>query len=159
LKKAFIAVLMVALALSMGVAMAQGQKNIVQTITGSGQFSTLAKILQSAGVDKSLNTGGPYTVFAPTNDAFKKVPATTMAALSKDKAKAADVLKYHVVKGKLTSKDLANMKTMTALDGKTLTITKNADGSIMVDGAKVVNADMMCSNGVVHGIDTVLIPK
>jgi uncharacterized surface protein with fasciclin (FAS1) repeats len=137
----------------------QTQKNIVQTASDAGQFKTLVTAVKAAGLADTLSTGGPYTVFAPNDAAFDKLPAGTVQSLVNDKPKLTDILKYHVVQGKYTSADLAKMDSIKALDGKTLMIKKQSDGSLMIDGAKVIGADITTSNGVIHSIDAVMIPK
>jgi uncharacterized surface protein with fasciclin (FAS1) repeats len=135
------------------------EKNIVQTASDAGSFKTLVTAVKAAGLGDTLSTGGPYTVFAPNDAAFDKLPTGTVQSLVNDKPKLTDILKYHVVMGKYSSADLAKMDSIKALDGKTLMITKGADGSLMIDNAKVVTADIQTSNGVIHVIDTVLMPK
>lgn len=137
----------------------QTQKNIVQTASDAGQFKTLVTAIKAAGLTDTLSTGGPYTVFAPNDVAFDKLPAGTVQSLVNDKPKLTNILKYHVVQGKYTASDLAKMDNIKAIDGKTLTIKKQSDGSLMIDGAKVVGADISTSNGVIHAIDSVMIPK
>jgi uncharacterized surface protein with fasciclin (FAS1) repeats len=137
----------------------QTEKNIVQTAGDAGQFKTLVTAVKAAGLSDTLSSGGPYTVFAPNDAAFDKLPAGTVQSLVNDKPKLTGILKYHVVQGKYTSADLAKMDSIKALDGKTLMIKKQPDGSILIDNAKVIGADIPTSNGVIHAIDTVLIPK
>lgn len=137
----------------------QTQKNIVQTASDAGQFNTLVTAVKAAGLSDTLSTGGPYTVFAPNDAAFDKLPAGTVQSLVNDKPKLTGILKYHVVQGKYTADDLAKMNDVKTLDGKTLTIKKQPDGSVMINGAKVVKADIQTSNGVIHAIDSVMMPK
>lgn len=137
----------------------QMDKNIVQVATDAGSFKTLLAAAKAANLDGTLSTGGPYTVFAPTDDAFNKLPAGTVQSLSKDKPKLTAVLKNHVVSGKYTADDLVRMGTVKTLDGKTLKITKASDGSVMVDGVKVIKSNVMASNGEIQVIDSVLVPK
>lgn len=137
----------------------QTQKNIVQTASDAGQFSTLVTAVKAAGLSDTLSTGGPYTVFAPNDAAFDKLPGGTVQSLVNDKPKLTGILKYHVVQGKYTADDLAKMNDVKTLDGKTLTIKKQPDGSVMINGAKVIKADIQTSNGVIHAIDSVLMPK
>jgi uncharacterized surface protein with fasciclin (FAS1) repeats len=133
-------------------------KSIVATASGAGSFNTLAKALDAAGLTETLSTGGPYTVFAPTDDAFKKLPATTLATLllpgSKEKLKA--ILLSHVVEGKVEAKDVVNLKSATTINGKVLPITV-IDGVVTVGGAKVTKTDLAADNGVIHVIDSVII--
>lgn len=138
-------------------ASAGGYKDIVDTAVSAGKFTTLAKALQAAGLVETLKGAGPYTVFAPTDEAFAKLPAGTVDALLKDPAKLRAVLLYHVVAGKVTAKDVVKLDTAKTAGGSSVDImTRN--GSVMINDAKVVMADVMASNGVIHAIDTVLIP-
>jgi len=131
-------------------------KDIVDTAVAAGSFKTLATALQAAGLVDTLKGKGPFTVFAPTDDAFAKVPKADLEALLKDKAKLTAVLTYHVVPGKTMAKDVKAGKVKT-VQGNELTIA--TAGGVTVDGAKVTTADVAASNGVIHVIDTVLIPK
>jgi uncharacterized surface protein with fasciclin (FAS1) repeats len=130
---------------------------IVQTAVAAGQFKTLASLLKSAGLVGTLSGKGPYTVFAPTDAAFAKVPAATLAGLSRDRAKLRAVLLYHVAKGKVTSKQVTMLRSVKTLNGKSVRI-RAAGGSVRVGAARIAKADVMASNGVIHAIDTVLIP-
>jgi len=131
-------------------------KDIVDTAVAAGSFKTLATALQAAGLVDTLKGKGTFTVFAPTDDAFAKVPKADLEALLKDKAKLTAVLTYHVVPGKTMAKDVKAGKAKT-VQGNELTIA--TAGGVTVDGAKVTTADVAASNGVIHVIDTVLIPK
>ena len=131
-------------------------KDIVDTAVAAGNFKTLAAALQAAGLVDTLKGKGPFTVFAPTDEAFAKVPKADLDALLKDKAKLTAVLTYHVVAGKVLSKDIKPGKVKT-VQGTELTIATT--GGVTVDAAKVTAADMSADNGVIHVIDTVLIPK
>ncbi|MGN6800063.1 MAG: fasciclin domain-containing protein [Gaiellaceae bacterium] len=133
------------------------QKNIVQTAAGAGQFTTLVKLVKAAGLAGTLSKPGQYTVFAPTDAAFKKVPKATLAALAKDKAKLRAVLLYHVVKGKVTAAQAMKLRSAKTLEGKSVSI-RVSGGKVIVGGATVIKADVMASNGVIHVIDKVLIP-
>ncbi len=134
-----------------------GEKNIVQTAVAAGQFKTLASLLMKAGLAGTLQGKGPFTVFAPTDAAFAKVPRATLAALGKDKAKLRAVLLYHVVKGKVTAARAMKLRSATTLQGRSLSIRVRA-GKVLVGGATVTKADVMASNGVIHVINKVLIP-
>jgi transforming growth factor-beta-induced protein len=136
----------------------EGDKNIVQTALAAGQFSTLASLLTKAGLVETLSTGGPFTVFAPTDAAFAKVPKATLAALAENPAQLKSVLLYHVVPGSVTAADVVKLTSAKTLEGRSIAI-KVADGSAYVDQAKVTTPDVMASNGVIHVIDSVLIPK
>jgi uncharacterized surface protein with fasciclin (FAS1) repeats len=134
-----------------------GEKNLVQTAIAAGQFKTLASLLTKAGLAGTLEGKGPFTVFAPTDAAFAKVPKSTLAALGENKAKLRAVLLYHVVKGKVTAAQAMKLHSATTLDGKSLSIRVNG-GKVIVGGATVVKANVMASNGVIHVINKVLIP-
>lgn len=134
-----------------------GEKNLVQTAVAAGQFKTLASLLQKAGLARTLEGKGPFTVFAPTDTAFAKVPKATLAALAENKAKLRAVLLYHVVKGKVTAAQAMKLHSAKTLEGKPLAI-RVRNGKVIVGGATVTKADVNASNGVIHVIDKVLIP-
>ena len=131
-------------------------KDIVDTAVGAGTFKTLATALTAAGLIDTLKGKGPFTVFAPTDAAFAKIPKADLDALLKDKAKLTAVLTYHVVPGKVMAADVkaGNVKTV---QGSEITITTM--GGVMVDNAKVTATDIAADNGVIHVIDSVIIPK
>ena len=131
-------------------------KDIVDTAVAAGQFKTLATALQAAGLIDTLKGKGPFTVFAPTDEAFAKVPKADLDALLKDKAKLTAVLTYHVVAGKVMAKDVKAGK-VKSVQGSELTL--GTTGGVTVDNAKVVKADIVADNGVIHVIDSVVIPK
>ncbi len=131
-------------------------KDIVDTAVANGNFKTLATALQAAGLVETLKGKGPFTVFAPTDAAFAKVPKADLDALLKDKAKLTAVLTYHVVPGKVMAKDVKAGKVKT-VQGSEITIATT--GGVTVDGAKVTATDVQASNGVIHVIDTVIMPK
>ncbi|HEX2411262.1 MAG TPA: fasciclin domain-containing protein [Solirubrobacteraceae bacterium] len=133
-------------------------KNIVQTAVAAGQFKTLASLLKKAGLAGTLQGRGPFTVFAPTDAAFAKVPKATLAALGKDRAKLRAVLLYHVVKGKVTAKQVVKLRSAKTLNGQSVQIRVRG-GKVAVGGATVTSADVAASNGVVHVINKVLIPR
>ena len=151
--------LLVALAVAVGPAAATGQdqKNIVRTAAASGQFDTLATLLSKAGLAKTLQQKGPYTVFAPTDAAFEKVPKATVDALLGNKAKLRAVLLYHVVAGKVTAADVSRMSSAETASGKRLRIRVSGD-NVFVNRSKVTKADVMATNGVIHVINQVLLP-
>ncbi|HZD87575.1 MAG TPA: fasciclin domain-containing protein [Gaiellaceae bacterium] len=132
-------------------------KNIVQTALAAGQFDTLASLLTKAGLVDTLSTGGPFTVFAPTDAAFAKVPKATLAALAKHPAQLKSVLLYHVVSGGVTAADVVRLGSAKTLNGSSVLI-KVANGAVFVNQARVTTPDLMASNGVIHVIDKVLIP-
>jgi uncharacterized surface protein with fasciclin (FAS1) repeats len=133
-------------------------KDIVTIAVESGNFNTLAKALTETGLVEALQGDGPFTVFAPTDEAFDKLPEGTIEALLKDKETLKTILLYHVVSGKVTSKEVVNLNTAETLAGKNIKIEVK-DGSVMINDSKVTTADVMASNGVIHIIDTVLIPE
>jgi len=142
-----------------GAAPTAAQKNIVQTAVAAGQFTTLVSLVKKAGLAGTLSGKGPYTVFAPTDAAFAKVPKATLAALGKDKAALKAVLLYHVVKGSVPASKVVKLTSAKTLDGgKTVKITVSGS-TVKVNGAKVVTADVKASNGIIHVIDKVLIPS
>ena len=134
-------------------------KTIVETAAGNQDFSTLVAAVKAADLVETLNGDGPFTVFAPTNDAFNKLPSGTVETLLKpeNKEKLQNILKYHVVSGKVMAKDAMGLSEAKAVSGETFTIEQK-NGAVYVDGAKVVKADLACKNGVIHVIDTVMIP-
>jgi len=134
--------------------------DIVGTAAAAPQFSTLLTAIKAAGLVNTLKGPGPFTVFAPTNAAFAKLPAATLKGLLNNPKRLKAILAYHVIPGKLTAKQVLAMKSTTSpptVEGKTLHITKSG-GTVIVNGAKVTKADIMADNGVIHAIDTVLIP-
>jgi uncharacterized surface protein with fasciclin (FAS1) repeats len=143
-----------------GSAAAAADKDIVDTAVAAGSFKTLAKALEAAGLVDTLKGAGPFTVLAPTDEAFAKLPAGTVDSLLKpeNKAKLKRVLTYHVVSGKVMAAEVAKMRSAKTVSGDTVTI-EAANGGVMVDGAKVVKTDIAATNGVIHVIDTVLLPK
>jgi uncharacterized surface protein with fasciclin (FAS1) repeats len=133
------------------------QANIVQTATAAGQFKTLASLLKTAGLAKTLQGKGPFTVFAPTDAAFAKVPKSTLTALGKDKAKLRAVLLYHVASGKVGSARVVKLSSVKTLNGASARI-KVSGGKVYVGGARVTTPDVKASNGVIHVINKVLLP-
>jgi uncharacterized surface protein with fasciclin (FAS1) repeats len=132
-------------------------RDIVDTAVAAGSFKTLATALQAAGLVETLKGAGPFTVFAPTDEAFAKLPAGTLDALLKDKAKLTAVLTYHVVAGKVMAADVVKLKEAKTVQGGSIKID-TAKG-VKVDNANVVKTDIACSNGVIHVIDSVILPK
>ena len=133
------------------------QKDIVDTAVAAGTFKTLAAALQAAGLIETLKGKGPFTVFAPTDEAFAKIPKADLDALLKDKAKLTAVLTYHVVAGKVMAADVVKLTTAKTVQGGMVKI--NATNGVMVDNAKVIKTDIVCSNGVIHVIDSVILPR
>ena len=132
--------------------------NIVDTAIAAGSFKTLVTALTQAGLVDTLKGPGPFTVFAPTDEAFAKIPKATLDALLKDKQKLTAVLTYHVVPGKVPASAVTKESSMATVNGKTLPIQVNA-GKVIVGGANVVKTDIAASNGVIHVIDQVLLPS
>jgi uncharacterized surface protein with fasciclin (FAS1) repeats len=132
-------------------------KDVVDTAVGAGDFKTLAAALEKADLVKTLKGKGPFTVFAPTDAAFAKLPKADLESLLADKAKLAAVLTYHVVPGKVMAKDVKAGKVKT-VQGSELTVATDGSG-VMVDNAKVVKTDIVADNGVIHVIDSVVLPK
>jgi uncharacterized surface protein with fasciclin (FAS1) repeats len=136
------------------------EKDIVDTAVAAGSFKTLVAAVQAAGLVETLKGKGPFTVFAPTDEAFAKLPAGTLESLLKpeNKEKLKGILTYHVVPGKVMAKDVVGLKEAKTVNGQMLTITVK-DGKVMVDKANVVKTDVAASNGVIHVIDAVVMPK
>ncbi len=132
-------------------------RDIVETAVAAGSFKTLAAALDAAGLIATLKGKGPYTVFAPTDEAFARLPKGTVEALLKDKAKLTRILTYHVVAGDVRAAQVVGLTSARTVNGKDLAV-KVAGGKVMIGGATVVRADVGASNGVIHVIDTVLIP-
>lgn len=127
-------------------------------LSADPNFSTLVQAVQAAGLVETLNAAGPFTVFAPTNEAFAKLPPAQLQALLADPAALRRVLTFHVVAGRLPAAQLAGQTLLTTAAGPTVTVAAGTSGSLTVGGATVTRADIAASNGVVHAIDAVLIP-
>ena len=134
------------------------KKDIVDTAVAAGDFNTLVTAVKAAGLVETLKGEGPFTVFAPTDAAFAKVPTDTLNALLADKAALANVLTYHVVAGKVMAADVVKLTSAVTVQGQAVSI-EVTDGKVYVDGAQVVTTDIKASNGVIHVIDTVILPK
>jgi uncharacterized surface protein with fasciclin (FAS1) repeats len=160
LKILAVGILLVFLSTTALIAGSHSKKDIVDTAVSAGSFKTLVAAVTAADLAETLKGEGPFTVFAPTDDAFAKLPAGTVEDLlkpeNKDKLKA--ILTYHVVSGKVMAKDVMTLKEAKTVNGGMVMISMEAD-TVMVDNAKVVHADVECSNGVIHVIDTVIMPK
>lgn len=145
-----------ALLLSLSLSAPVFAADIVDTAVSAGSFNTLVTAVRAAGLVDTLKGKGPFTVFAPTDEAFAKIPKAQLDALLKDKAKLSAVLTYHVVPGAVMAKDVkaGSVKTV---QGSALTV--KTDGGVMVDSAKVVKTDIKADNGVIHVIDSVIMPK
>jgi uncharacterized surface protein with fasciclin (FAS1) repeats len=147
---------LIATVLALGAAFTVQAKDIVDTAVAAGNFKTLATALTAAGLVDTLKGKGPFTVFAPTDAAFAKIPKADLDALLKDKAKLTAVLTYHVVAGKVMAADVKAGKVKT-VQGSELTVSTT--GGVMVDKAKVTATDIVADNGVIHVIDSVIMPK
>jgi len=163
MKKSCLGILIVLFALIMttyGWADQCKTKDIVDTAVGAGSFQTLAKALTAAGLVETLKGKGPFTVFAPTDDAFAKLPAGTLEDLMKpeNKEKLKGILTYHVVSGEVKAADVVKLKAAKTVNGQNLKIMVK-DGSVMIDNANVTKTDIICSNGIIHVIDAVVLPK
>jgi uncharacterized surface protein with fasciclin (FAS1) repeats len=138
-----------------------GGPDILATADAAGQFKTLTAAIKAAGLEETLKGAGPFTVFAPTDDAFKKLPAGTVESLlkpeNKDKLKA--ILTYHVVSGKVPSTDAVKLTTAKTVNGKDIKLSVDGKDLKLNGSAKVVKADINASNGVIHVIDTVILPE
>lgn len=135
-------------------------KDIVDTAVGAGNFETLVAAVKAADLVETLKGTGPFTVFAPTDEAFKKLPAGTLESLLKpeNKEKLAGILTYHVVSGKVMAADVVSLKSAKTVQGSDVTIAVEGD-KVSIDGATVTTTDIECSNGVIHVIDAVILPK
>ena len=135
-------------------------KDIVETAVAAGSFTTLAKALQAADLVSTLKGSGPFTVFAPTDEAFAKLPAGTVEDLLKpeNKDKLRRILTYHVVPGRVMASDVVKMRSAKAVSGDTITVAAQG-GQVRIDEAKVVKTDIAATNGVIHVIDSVILPK
>jgi uncharacterized surface protein with fasciclin (FAS1) repeats len=163
IKKQMIWVLAIVTSFAVGLGLSYGAspaKDIVDTAVGAGSFNTLVAAVKAAGLVDTLKGKGPFTVFAPTDDAFKKLPPGTLDDLLKpeNKEKLKGILTYHVVSGKVMAKDVVKINSAKTVNGQSLTIAVK-DKDVMVNNAKVTKTDIECSNGVIHVIDTVVLPK
>ena len=148
--------ILIATVLSLGLALSAQAKDIVDTAVSAGTFKTLAAALTAAGLVDTLKGKGPFTVFAPTDDAFAKIPKADLDALLKDKAKLTAVLTYHVVPGKVMAADVKDGMVKTVQGSDLMVSTK---GGVKVNNANVVKTDIVADNGVIHVIDSVIMPK
>ena len=158
-RKSLISLMVVAI-ISAGLTLpvqAGSNKDIVDTAVAAGSFKTLVTAVQAAGLVETLKGEGPFTVFAPTDEAFAKLPAGTLDALLKDKAKLQAVLTYHVVPGRVMASDVTRLTSAKTVQGQSLSIDTRK--GVKVGSANVVKTDVVASNGVIHVIDTVLIPQ
>ncbi len=153
-------VLFIAAAVNVHASSHKSHADIVDTAVSAGSFETLVAAVKAADLVDTLKGEGPFTVFAPTDDAFAKLPAGTLEDLLKpeNKAKLQGILTYHVVPGKVVAKDVGGLSMAKTVNGQSFKISMK-EGSVYVDDAKVVKTDIMCSNGVIHVIDAVILPK
>jgi uncharacterized surface protein with fasciclin (FAS1) repeats len=133
-------------------------KNIIETAKEDGRFNTLLKAVEAAGLTDTLSGQGPFTVFAPTNGAFSQIPQDQMNSILGNKEMLTSILKHHVVSGKMMASDLKGRDSVDTLLGDSLSIDKSGE-TLKIEGARVVQADIECSNGICHAIDGVLVPK
>jgi len=131
--------------------------NIVQTAVAAGSFKTLVKAVQAAGLADTLSSPGPFTVFAPTDEAFAKLPAGTVEGLLKDIPKLKSVLTYHVVAGRMMAADVVKQSSLKTVQGQSISVDTKSGAK--VDGANIVKTDIATDNGVIHVIDKVILPK
>jgi uncharacterized surface protein with fasciclin (FAS1) repeats len=155
-----ITILLIFLSSTALLASSHTKKDIVDTAVSAGSFNTLVAAVKAAGLAETLKGEGPFTVFAPTDDAFAKLPAGTLEDLLKpeNKDRLSAILTYHVVSGRVMAKDAITMKEAKTVNGQSVMVSMEAD-TVMIDNAKVVKSDIECSNGVIHVIDTVILPK
>jgi len=132
--------------------------NIVDTAVAAGSFKTLVAAVQAAGLVDTLKSAGPFTVFAPTDEAFAKLPAGTVESLLGNIPQLTKILTYHVVAGKVMAADVVKLHSAKTVEGSEVTIDVSS-GGVKVDNAKVVQTDIVCDNGVIHVIDSVILPK
>ena len=168
MKRATLSVLLISTILMVGVCLAGSNSmdaskeessaaDIVDTAVAAGNFQTLVSAVEAAGLVDTLKGEGPFTVFAPTDEAFAKIPQEQLESLLENKTQLTAVLTYHVIAGKVMSTDLTDDMAVATVQGENVTINLD-EGGVMVNDVKVVQADIECSNGVVHAIDTVLMP-
>lgn len=132
--------------------------SIIETAEEAGSFKTLLAALKAAGLGEALSGDGPFTVFAPTDEAFAALPEGTVESLLQDKEKLASILTYHVLSGSVEAKDVVKINSAKTLNGQSISI-KVKDEVVMLDNARVITTDIICSNGVIHIIDAVILPK
>jgi uncharacterized surface protein with fasciclin (FAS1) repeats len=132
--------------------------NIVETAVSAGSFNTLVAAVKAAGLVETLSGDGPFTVFAPTDEAFAQIPEDQLNALLADKEALTAVLTYHVVAGKVMAEDVMKLDSAETVNGQSVSVMLQ-DGKVMIDGAQVITADISTSNGVIHVIDKVILPE
>lgn len=134
----------------------KSDRNLMQTLSDD-EYETLVRLINAAGLNETLATGGPYTIFAPTDEAFDELPSGTIDALMNNNTELRRVMSYHVTSGEVTEQDLANITRLQTLAGEVLTVNNTTEG-LQVGGAKITDTDARPSNGIIHQIDKVLIP-
>jgi uncharacterized surface protein with fasciclin (FAS1) repeats len=132
-------------------------KNLVETAINAGTFKTLIIALREAGLYDILCSEGPYTIFAPTDEAFSKLPNGTMEKIMKDKEKLTDILTYHVIANRIFSREVTSLQKADTINGKQVKI--RSGNNVKIDNARIIKSDIKCTNGVIHIIDEVLLPK
>jgi uncharacterized surface protein with fasciclin (FAS1) repeats len=137
----------------------QAPKSIIETADAAGSFETLLAAVKAAGLVDALSGEGPFTVFAPNDAAFAELPKGTIEALLTDKQALANILTYHVIAGAVKAEQVVTLKTAETLNGQSITITTTNDAKVMVDNANVIATDIICSNGIIHVIDAVILPN
>jgi uncharacterized surface protein with fasciclin (FAS1) repeats len=160
-KKLFVPAMVLVLAITVNVSRVQSAQkpaDIVDTAAAAGSFTTLVTALKAAGLVETLKGKGPFTVFAPSDEAFAKLPKGTVEALLKDKQKLTAILTYHVVPARLPASEVVKQPSAKTVNGQSVAIT-TAAGKVLVGGAQVVKADIVTSNGVIHVIDQVMLPS
>jgi uncharacterized surface protein with fasciclin (FAS1) repeats len=160
LKRIVFAFLAVCMSVSLAMAMSEEKQDIVDTAISAGSFDTLVATLEAADLISTLKGDGPFTVFAPTDKAFAKLPSGTLADLLKpeNKSKLQSILTYHIIPSQVMAADVAALTEAKTVNGANLTV-KADTGKVMVDEAQVIKTDIVCSNGVIHVIDAVVMPK
>ncbi|MCH8552489.1 MAG: fasciclin domain-containing protein [Natronospirillum sp.] len=159
MKKIIFSALMVLLAMSTAVsASSHNQMDIVDTAIEAGSFNTLVAAVEAAGLVDVLKGDGPFTVFAPTDDAFAALPEGMVDDLLANPEQLAEILTYHVVAGEVMAADVVRLFSATTVQGSDVRIATNADGGVLIDGARVIQTDIRTSNGVIHVIDAVITP-
>ncbi len=152
-----LAAILVTVGIGASISYADMEKDIVDTAISAGTFNTLATALTEAGLVETLKGDGPFTVFAPTDEAFGKLPEEQLKAILADKELLTSILTYHVIPGKVMAKDVTGLESATTVQGQDLTV--DTSNGVMIDAAMVTTADIEASNGVIHVIDTVLVPE
>jgi uncharacterized surface protein with fasciclin (FAS1) repeats len=158
--KKLIAIGLIALMLFAAVpATAQTSNNIYQVLKKEGSFGKLLSLIRATHQDTSLTVAGPFTILAPTDDAFNKLPAASLNSITTDRLKRNSVMRNHIISGKFTVDQLVSMGSVGTLDGKRLKVTRASDGIVTIGGAKITKPNIQARNGIIQGIDGVLLPS